>query len=97
MKTSLGVDCVAIDLDYDAVKEAVQILSGCPSNYERTRLRPSERDENFALSVPDLLLPWRYKFLLEKCKNPISAGARFGVSVTLSVIFNPPTNLWKLV
>jgi hypothetical protein len=27
MKTSLGGDCVAIHLDYDAVKEVVQIVS----------------------------------------------------------------------
>jgi hypothetical protein len=26
MKTSLGVDCVATNLDYDAVKEVVQIV-----------------------------------------------------------------------
>jgi hypothetical protein len=55
MKTSLGVDCVAINLDYDAVKEVVQIVSGCPRNYERSRLRKRERDENFALRVHYLI------------------------------------------
>jgi len=97
MKTSLGVDCVAINLDYDAVKEVVQIVSGCPNNYGRTRLKRRERDENFALRVRYLLSPAGYKILPKKCKTPISASARFGVSATLSVIFNPPTNLWKLV
>src|SRR5204863_8573523 len=49
MKTSLGDDCVAINLDYDVVKEVVQIVSGYPGDYERMRLRVGERDENFAL------------------------------------------------
>jgi hypothetical protein len=48
MKTSLGDDCVAINLDYDAVKEVVQIYQ---SNYERPRLSTSERDKNFTLRL----------------------------------------------
>jgi len=49
MKTSLGDDCVAINLDYDAVKEVVQIVSDCPNDYESARLRTRERHENFTL------------------------------------------------
>jgi hypothetical protein len=48
MKTSLGDDCVAINLDYDAVKEVVQIVY-CPNDYESARLRTRERHENFTL------------------------------------------------
>jgi len=49
MKTSLGDDCVFIYLDYDAVKEVVQNSSIVPDDYQRARLRTSERDENFTL------------------------------------------------
>jgi hypothetical protein len=47
MKTSLGVDCVAITLDYDAVKEVVQIVSGYRSGYRERKLRVGEQDWNF--------------------------------------------------
>jgi len=49
MKTSLGDDCVAINLDYEAVKEVVQIVPDCPNDYENARLRTRERHENFTL------------------------------------------------
>jgi hypothetical protein len=44
MKTSLGDDCVAINLDYDAVKEVVQIVSDCRHKYGGVRLTPGEED-----------------------------------------------------
>jgi len=44
MKTSLGDDCVAINLDYDAVKEVVQIVSERQHDYERQRLRRREHN-----------------------------------------------------
>jgi len=53
MKTSLGDDCVVIHLDYDAVKEVVQIVSNCRDDYERPRLSADERDKNFTLRFRD--------------------------------------------
>src|SRR6185503_13187234 len=46
MKTSLGDDCVAVNLDYDAVKEVVQNYHG---DCERQRLRMGERGWKFTL------------------------------------------------
>jgi hypothetical protein len=66
MKTSLGVDCIGIILDYEAVKEVVQTYRDCRSKYERTRLRTSERDENFALRVGDLLFATEIQNSAEK-------------------------------
>jgi hypothetical protein len=53
MKTSLGDDCVVIHLDYDAVKEVVQIVSSCRDDYERQKLSTGERDKNFTLRFHD--------------------------------------------
>lgn len=57
MKTSLGDDCVAINLDYEAVKEVVQIVPDCPGDYASARLRTRERHENFTLRFCRLCSP----------------------------------------
>jgi len=51
MKPLWAIDCVAVYLDYDAVKEVVQIVSGYPNEYACATLTGGEKNLNFALRI----------------------------------------------
>jgi len=74
MKTSLGDDCVAVNLDYDAVKEVVQNYHG---DCERQRLRMRERGWKFTLKISCDAIPGegrRYKFSQENRNSRFTSG-----------------------
>jgi len=51
MKTSLGDDRAFNHLDYDAVKEVVQIYRDCQRDYLSLKLRKREQKENLRLNL----------------------------------------------